>query len=593
MPGVGERLAEAALTAHRDEQGGQGPDRHPRVPGPLGGDQCAPGRLLPRPRLAPVGERPALLSEHRDLLGGAEPVEAAARHGDELVGPVLQGQGADEGEPQRGVGLGSVPPVEDGLGSRGRLRHQPGAEHRLDDLHRHGVGVGVAPGQEGLGPSEQLDRDGRRPACRPPRAAARSHVTASTSPRWAPSTRWSATSSGSAPAAMSVTAASRCRARRSAVGMCSWMASCTSWCRNVTRSAVPSSRWASYAGARCAATSVSARRATAERSRSGTASPRTAATRSSSSVSSGQVAQPADHQLAQRGRQRGGRRVDPLLGAAQHPLVGQGPEERERPQRVPAGAGEHRGERRARRGPQPLRGQRDEVLGGQRREPEGVRARVRQVADEAGDVGGQGRGPHRHDHAERREGKPANERRDRHQARRVGPLQVLEHEEEGLHGARGLDEVDDLLDDAVLQVARPRRRGPPGEERPDGCPAGVGVPAPQAERRRDQAERPGALEGVGLRPQHRHVGGHRRGEERLHEARLADAGLALDDECREAPLGERAEGRGSRRELDPAPDDPLRSGHAQGSRTRGAPSRAPWHGAGARSRHRARRYFST
>ena len=46
------------------------------------------------------------------------------------------------------------------------------------------------------------------------RAASRSHATACSSPRSAPSTRWSATSSRSAPAAISATAASRCRRRR-------------------------------------------------------------------------------------------------------------------------------------------------------------------------------------------------------------------------------------------------------------------------------------------------------------------------------------------------------------------------------------------
>ena len=113
----------------------------------------------------------------------------------------------------------------------------------------------------------------------------------------------------------------------------------------------------------------------------------------------------------------------------------------------------------------------------------------------------QRRRPSRHDDEQRRERQPSHHRRDRHEARAVGPVDVFGHQQHRRLGARRLHEVDDLLDDPVVDVADRlcRRHGAvAGQERADRRLARVGRPPRQTQCRGDDAERPCALEGMRL-----------------------------------------------------------------------------------------------
>ena len=74
-----------------------------------------PGSRLAGAGVARVRQSPALLGQHQYLLGGPEPGragEAGLRDGDDLGGPVLERQRAQEREAQPRVHLGGVRPGE-------------------------------------------------------------------------------------------------------------------------------------------------------------------------------------------------------------------------------------------------------------------------------------------------------------------------------------------------------------------------------------------------------------------------------------------------------------------------------------------------
>ena len=108
-------------------------------------------------------------------------------------------------------------------------------------------------------------------------------------------------------------------------------------------------------------------------------------------------------------------------------------------------------------------------------------------------------------------------------------MDVLGHEQRRALGAQGLHQVDDLLDDAVLEVA-PRRCGPdaPSGQQPlDRRPTGVRGPPPEIQRGRDHPEGTSSLEWVGLAVQDGHAARARIVHDSLDEAALA-GGMKLE-----------------------------------------------------------------
>ena len=106
------------------------------------------------------------------------------------------------------------------------------------------------------------------------------------------------------------------------------------------------------------------------------------------------------------------------------------------------------------------------------------------------------------------------------QALRVGPVQVLEHDERGAIGGEGSDEVDASSHPLLGRSARVLDHG---------GALGVAAHVGAAEDIEEQLHRSTDGARIGLAGQHERADGGA-GDELLHEPRLADPGLA-GDQC--------------------------------------------------------------
>ena len=277
-----------------------------------------------------------------------------------------------------------------------------------------------------------------------------------------------------------------------------------------------------------------------------------------------QVAEATKHEVLQRDRQLGGRRIDEVTVPAQHSLVGQRAQHGHGPERVAAGLGEHLGQR----GPgwciELTTCERADLLGRQRLQPQGPGALRLEVLEQPRHVGREAGGPGRHDDPQWSQGEPSHERGDHRQARTVRPVDVLGHQQDGPGGARRLDEIDDLVDDPELHIARPRRRragGPAGKKRADrGAARVTGTPA-QTQRRGEDSERPGAFEQMRSPREDDEIVGPCVIDDGLREPRLADPRLALDDQDSCPARAEPAHGGCGHGGLSPSTHQPVRLGH--------------------------------
>ena len=157
-------------------------------------------------------------------------------------------------------------------------------------------------------------------------------------------------------------------------------------------------------------------------------------------------------------------------------------------------------------------------------------------------LGGARRRPEARDDPDRKVFDPASQRGQRQQARRVGPLQVV-HADQQRPGQRELlHQVGERVDHPEPQsgvaghgdrVALP---GGSGQQLRDGRPPGVRRGPGAAEHPGHEAERPHALQFLGPPRRHLHAAPPRVLQRRVEQARLADAGLALDEHDR-APAG--------------------------------------------------------
>lgn len=108
----------------------------------------------------------------------------------------------------------------------------------------------------------------------------------------------------------------------------------------------------------------------------------------------------------------------------------------------------------------------------------------------------------------------------------------------GLDSAVGLDQVDDLVDDAIAQVRPCRRRGVARwfarKDLADRGPSRIVRGASEVQRRGQSPERSGGLERMSRTDGRPHAVGARLVRQRPEEARLPDPGLTVDHERRRA-----------------------------------------------------------
>jgi hypothetical protein len=115
---MGQRLVEAPLPANRHEERREGPDRHGGIARQLSDGESPARRRLACTRVTRVGAGPALLPQHWHLFPGVDAGaigEPGLRDGDHLGRSILEGEGGQQREAQRGVHLVGVPAREHGL----------------------------------------------------------------------------------------------------------------------------------------------------------------------------------------------------------------------------------------------------------------------------------------------------------------------------------------------------------------------------------------------------------------------------------------------------------------------------------------------
>lgn len=374
------------------------------------------------------------------------------REGDELRGAVLQGQRAEERNAQRGVQLGGVLPGEHGFGTGRRVDDVSGAQECLDHLRRHQIRVPVTVRQQRLGAEKELDGDRWRlsrcltggvaqPFDRLLVAPLRSehqmigHV--------------QPVRAGGHQLRRGLTVQEAAGRRRHVlidrvvhqlmpehdpvVGLVEQLG-----VEGVLE--LPDDLGRQPAGDRG---DVAKRHGIAEHR--GDLQQLQRRRR--------QVAQAANHEVTQRGRQLEGRRLDTIPVAAQHPSVGQRAQDGHRPQRVAARLGQHRGQGGTRGGPEHPMGEHDHVVGIQRLELQGARACGRQIVEQPDHVRPQRGRPRRHHDEQRRKRQLARHGQDRQQACAVRPMKVLGNYQHRALGAYRLHQIHDLLEHPVLDVA--------------------------------------------------------------------------------------------------------------------------------------------
>jgi hypothetical protein len=112
----------------------------------FGDDERTPGSGFPGARVAGIRQCPALLRQHRNLIGGSQRArsgKAGLRYGDEFAGAVLERERADKRDAQRRVDRGVVPAGEHCFRASSRLRDLSCAQQRFDYLQRQEIGVAV------------------------------------------------------------------------------------------------------------------------------------------------------------------------------------------------------------------------------------------------------------------------------------------------------------------------------------------------------------------------------------------------------------------------------------------------------------------
>ena len=183
-----------------------------------------------------------------------------------------------------------------------------------------------------------------------------------------------------------------------------------------------------------------------------------------------QVAQAANHKVAERGRQLEGRWLDVVPDAAQHSSIDQRAQHGHGPQRVPASLGQHGGQGRTGRGSEHVSREDGHLVVLQRLEAQGARASGRQIVEQPDDLGRQWRRPGCHHDEQRRKRQLPRHRQDRRQAGAVRPVDVFGHQQGWAFGGQSLHQVHDLLDHPVLDIAGGPRRCPralPGQQPAD------------------------------------------------------------------------------------------------------------------------------
>jgi hypothetical protein len=136
------------------------------------------------------------------------------------------------------------------------------------------------------------------------------------------------------------------------------------------------------------------------------------------------------------------------------------------------------------------------------------------------------RGTARQYHQQRNVCEPMRDRRGRGQGRIVGPVQVLEHQENRCLGTQHLEQIGHLLDDLEPRVTAALVQ----EEAADGRPSHVRRPGSEFESIDDRAERPVPLERMRGSPHRRDAHSGRDSGVAVDESGLPDSCFALDND---------------------------------------------------------------